>query len=110
MIRFLEKNIPPIIIIEAWRNSVMTHVYSNFQVPPKIAGCNVFTRPPKISGVLVNSETRCTGIIIFCRYAAVPSEAMMLKSNSIKFEASSDNPVLSETLIKTENKNISGVC
>lgn len=71
-------------------------------LPPKIAGCRVLTRPPNISGDFVKSDTRSTGMCAFCRYEAVPPDAIITKFNFTSSFANSSRPDLSETLTRTE--------
>src|SRR5690349_23006250 len=67
-------------------------------MPPWILGCRVFTRPPRISGLWVYSETLRAGTFAASSAARVPPVESSSKPSRTRPCAKGTNPRLSETL------------
>lgn len=72
-------------------------------IPACIAGCNVLTRPPNISGAPVISDTSLTTKPLSLNIFAVPPLATKLNPKSLNLLPNVMRPVLSDTLSNTKN-------
>ena len=78
--------------------SAMSDSILRAKIPPWIAGCRVFTRPPSISGAPVTSDTSLTGKLASRSVLAEPPLATNLKPSELRVRANSMRPSFLETL------------